>query len=70
MASYIFDLRKPLAENYYPDVWTKHSNGKIDVYEVFHSDTIEQAVVDSFFTALVEKHTYFAHSLHRIQFNL
>lgn len=51
--------QKPLAENYYADVWAKRANGRIDVYEVFHSETVDQAVTDMFLASLVKNIEYF-----------
>jgi hypothetical protein len=51
---------KPIAFPYFPDIWAKHRDGKLDVFEVFHSENLEQAIADIFFTA----HVGYIHSLH------
>jgi len=46
---------KPLAKNYYPDIWAQ-VNGKRerDIYEVWHTETEADAVRDIVFSCLVE----------------
>lgn len=51
--------KKPLAENYYADVWAERQNKKIHVYEVWDMQNIDQAVTDIFFASLVRNIEFF-----------
>lgn len=51
--------QKPLAENYHADVWAKRQNRKIDVYEVWHSETIDEAITDIFLSSMVKNIDHF-----------
>ncbi len=51
---------KPFARNYYPDVWAKvKRTEKVDVYEVWHSETETEAIEDILFSSLVKGIRYF-----------
>lgn len=45
---------KPMAKNYYPDVWAQVKRKQLfDVYEVWHSETEVEAVEDLLFSSLM-----------------
>lgn len=51
--------KKPLAENYYADVWAERQNKRIHVYEVWDMQNIDQAVTDILLGSLVRNIEYF-----------
>lgn len=51
--------KKPLAENYYADVWAERRDNKIHVYEVWDMQNIDQAVTDILLASLVRNIEYF-----------
>jgi hypothetical protein len=49
---------RPLAENFYPDVWAETKRRLIDIYEVWHTESELDAVQDILFSALTKNIQY------------
>jgi hypothetical protein len=49
---------RSLTENYNPDIWAETKRRLIDIYEVWHSETESEAILDILYSALTKNVNY------------